>query len=93
LNLAPAGDDAKALSFAPAERHALATYLCSRPVDLASIAADLYVLGSKGNTLVTWDHHSAEEGITIDLQSVGDAGRLLTSLNELGVELELFYTA
>jgi len=92
LGLMAGVDDAEGLSFASTERQALASYLCSRSTDLASISADLYVLGNRGDTLVTWDHHSADEGITIDLQSVSDAGRLLASLNELGAELELFYT-
>jgi hypothetical protein len=84
--------DAEALSFMAAEKHALATYLCSRSTGLAAISADLYVLGRRGDILITWDHHSAVEGISIELQSVGDAGRLLASLNEFGVELDLFYT-
>ena len=91
LGLLPGVDDAAGLSFEAVERQALATYLCSRSTHLAAISADLYVLGSSGNALVTWDHHSADEGITVDLQSVSDAGRLLVSLNELGAELELFY--
>jgi hypothetical protein len=91
LGLMAGVDDAEGLSFAAGERHTLGTYLCTRPTDLASISADLYVLGNRGDTLLTWDHHSADEGISVDLQSVTDAGRLLVSLNELGAELELFY--
>jgi hypothetical protein len=91
LGLMPGVHDAEALSFAATERHALATYLCSRSTGLDSISADLYVLGGKGETLITWDHHSADEGVDVALQSVSDAGRLLVSLNELGVELELFF--
>ena len=92
LKLLAGTDDAAALTFGATERHALATYLCTRPTHLSAGSADLYVFGRKGNALVTWDHHSADEGIGVDLQSVTDAGRLLMSLNELGVELELFYT-
>ena len=92
LELMPDAHDAEALSFAAVERQALARYLCSRSTALDSISADLYVLGRKGDTLVTWDHHSADEGIEVQLQSVSVAGNLLRSLNELGVELELFYT-
>ena len=91
LDLMPGVDDAEGLSFAAVERRALATYLCTRSTALASISADLYVLGNGGDVLVTWDHHSHDEGVTVDLQSVSDAGRLLVSLNELGAELELFY--
>ena len=92
LELLAGADDAAGLSFGSAERHALAAYLCSRSTHISSGTADLYVVGRKGNALVTWDHHSVDEGISVDLQSVSDAGRLLMSLNELGVELELFYT-
>ena len=92
LGLMPGIEDAAALSFSGVERRRLAAYLCSRPTDLASVSADLYVLGSKGEMLVTWDHHSADEGIEVHVQAVSAAGALLASLNELGVELELFYT-
>src|SRR3954465_12418562 len=91
LGLLAGVHDAEALSFAATDRRALATYLCSRSTRLDSISADVYVLGGKGETLITWDHHSADEGIDVALQSVSEAGRLLASLNELGVELELFY--
>lgn len=93
LGLRDGVEDAKGLSFPSAERNQLATYLCSRSIDLASVSADLYVLSSTGQVMVTWDHHSADEGIQVGLQSVEDAGRLLTMLNQLGVELELFYCA
>ena len=92
LDLMGEPGNAKALSFTAAEKHALATYLCTRSTDLGSISADLYILGHRGDILITWDHHSADEGISIELQSVSDASRLLVSLNHFGVELELFYT-
>jgi hypothetical protein len=93
LELMSGAEDAAAFSFAAEERIALASYLCRRSTALSSISADLYVAGRRGLALVTWDHHSADEGISVELQSVTDAGRLLVSLNELGVELELFYSA
>jgi hypothetical protein len=92
LGLMPGLDDAKALAFGALERRELATYLCTRSTALSSVSADLYVIGGSGNTLITWDHHSADEGIEVALQSVSAAGRLLVSLNELGTELELFST-
>src|SRR5829696_9181997 len=69
LGLIPDVENAAGLSFPATERHALARYLCSRATELASVSSDLYVLGCSGDTLVTWDHHSADEGITVDLQS------------------------
>jgi hypothetical protein len=90
LGLMPDVEDAAALEFSGSERAALATYLCTRSTRLSSISADLYVLDSNGEVLVTWDHHSADEGISVAFQSVATAGRLLVSLNELGAELEVF---
>ena len=92
LDLIDEAGNAEAVSFTAAESDAMARYLCTRSTALSSSSADLYVLGGRGDILITWDHHSADEGISIQLQSVSDAGRLLVSLNELGVELELFYT-
>jgi hypothetical protein len=43
-----------------------------------------------GNILVTWDHHTAVEGLSIQFRRVPDA-KLLGSLNDLGAELDLFY--
>jgi hypothetical protein len=42
--------------------------------------------------LVTWDHHTADEGLDVRLQSVAEASRLLVSLNDFGAELEVFYS-
>ncbi len=82
---------AAAISFGPEERSQLAHYLRTRPMSFDSPARDLYVLSGDGNILVTWDHHTADEGLKIELRSIIDAGRLLVLLNELGAELELFY--
>jgi hypothetical protein len=67
--------------------------LCTRPVDIISASSDLYVLEARGDVHVTWDHHTADEGLQVSLQSVPETTRLLASLNDLGVELELFYLA
>jgi hypothetical protein len=71
-------------------RTLLAAYIGSRSTALSSVSADLYVLGCGGDALLTWDHHSADEGISVAFQSAATAGRLLVSLNELGAELEVF---
>jgi hypothetical protein len=88
--LTPASNSA-AISFAQAEQPALVEYLCTRPTNAGSISADLYLLSRKGNSLVTWDHHTADEGLVVHLKSIADTNRLLVSLNELGAELEVFY--
>src|SRR5262245_32200420 len=93
LGLLPASRNAAAISFARTERPELVEFLCARPINVGSVAADLYVLASSGDTLVTWDHHTAAEGLEVKLKSVADTTRLLTSLDELGVELELFFGA
>lgn len=92
LDLGTGGLDVAAIGFGSDERSLLAEYLCTRPTDVGSISADLYVLAGRGGILVTWDHHSAEDGLTIELQSVSDTSRLLISLNEFGAELELLYS-
>jgi hypothetical protein len=84
--------DTGAIAFTRAETPRLAQYLSERPSGAGLVSADLYVLGRKGHALVTWDHHSADEGIDIKLQTVADASKLLVSLNELGVELEMYYS-
>ena len=92
LDILPADPNMAAIAFGPADRARLADYLCTRPTDLASVSADLYTLGASGRTLVTWDHHTADEGLDVRLQSVAEASRLLVSLNDFGAELEVFYS-
>ena len=83
--------DAAAIRFAAAERADLAHYLCTRPVGLDAVSADLYALSESATILLTWDHHTADEGLSVQFQHVSDATKLLATLNELGTELELFY--
>jgi len=59
-------------------------------MNLGATSADLYSLGTSGNALVTWDHHTADGGLTVELRRVDDSNRLLLSLNEIGAELEVF---
>lgn len=79
-----------AIGFASSERDDLGAYLCERPMDLWEASADLYCLTPCGSILVTWDHHTSDEGLTIELRNVDDSNRLLICLNEVGVDLELF---
>jgi hypothetical protein len=92
LDILPADPNMAAIAFGPADRDRLADYLCTRPTDLASVSADLYILGASGRTLMTWDHHTADEGLDVQLQSVAESSRLLVSLNDFGAELEVFYS-
>jgi hypothetical protein len=87
-----AGDtDAAAIRFDGDERASLSNYLCTRAVDIAAVSADLYAVSASGSVLLTWDHHTAEEGLDLQFRRVPDAGRVLGALNDLGAELELFY--
>ena len=92
LDILPTDPNMTAIAFGPADRAQLANYLCTRSTDLASVSADLYILSASGRTLVTWDHHTADEGLEVRLQSVAEASRLLVSLNDFGAELEVFYS-
>ena len=80
-----------AISFASSERAGLGSYLCERPMDLWEASADLYFLTPSGDVLVTWDHHTADECLTVQLCKVDDSNRLLVALNEIGADLEVSY--
>jgi hypothetical protein len=90
LHIIESGEVA-AILFRPPDRQKLIGYLCTRSMDIEGFSADLYVLSTSGNVLVTWDHHTASEGLTIQLCKVSQATQLLVALNELGAELEVFY--
>jgi len=85
----PPGTDA--IRFGASERGHLSAYLCTRDMDLGSVSCDLYVVAASGTVLVTWDHHTSEDGLEINLRDVDEAGSLLAKLNTIGAELELFY--
>ena len=80
-----------AILFRPPDRQKLVEYLCTRPMDIGGFSVDLYVLSTSGGVLLTWDHHTASEGLTIQLCKVEQATQLLVALNELGAELEVYY--
>jgi len=84
---------AEALLYQSQERPALARYLATRSIDLAEASADLYALSGNGRILVTWDHHTADEGLSVSLLDIDTASGLLVSLNALGAEMEVFYAA
>ena len=90
LHIIESGEVA-AILFRPPDRQKLIEYLCTRPMDIGGFSADLYVLSTSGNVLVTWDHHTVSEGLTIQLCRVPQATQLLVALNELGAELEVYY--
>lgn len=91
LGILDGDDNAAAIRFQAPELSTLADYLCTRPMSLSEVSADLYAVADPGTILLTWDHHTADEGLSIQFRRVPDATRLLGALNELGAELELFY--
>jgi hypothetical protein len=93
LDLLPKESSASAIRFEASERSDLSLYLCTRSMDLRSASADLYAVAASGTILVTWDHHTAGEGLSIGLQRISDASRLISALNDCGAELEVFYAA
>jgi len=83
--------EVEALAFDPAERNELCSYLCKRDMNIGSISSDLYALSADGNTIVTWDHHTADEGLCVALREVKTASKLLAELNDFGAELEVYH--
>ncbi|HVP76558.1 MAG TPA: hypothetical protein VMV04_01555 [Thermodesulfobacteriota bacterium] len=79
-----------AILFRSPDRQKLVEYLCTRPMDIGGFSADLYVLSTSGKVLLTWDHHTAREGLAIQLCKVSQTTQLLVGLNELGAELEVY---
>ena len=50
------------------------------------------VVAGNGNTILTWDHHTADAGLAIQLRDVSETSRLIAELNTLGTEFEVLYT-
>jgi hypothetical protein len=84
--------DAEALVFDASERERLCAYLCTRDMSMGAASQDIYLLGADANLLVTWDHHTADEGLCVDVRDTKQSSALLSDLNTRGAELELFYT-
>jgi hypothetical protein len=91
LGLLDVESEGAAIRFSEGELASLSTYLRSRPVAPWRSTADLYVLSESGQILMTWDHHSYDEGLSICFRQVPTATKVLGELNELGAELEVFF--
>jgi hypothetical protein len=81
-----------AVSFSAGDRESLCKYLRTREMTLSSASADLYAVAGNGNTILTWDHHTADEGLVIQLRDISETSRLLAELKTLGTEFEVLYT-
>ena len=84
-------DDFAAILVKAPERPILVNYLCTRSTSREFASADLYVVSKSGNILITWDHHTLAEGLSIQFQQVKDASQVLLALNEFGAELDVYY--
>ncbi len=91
LQLLVGKDDFAAILVKASERPSLVNYLCTRPTSREFASADLYVVSKSGNILITWDHHTAREGLSVKFQQIQDASSVLVALNEFGAELEVYY--
>src|SRR5262245_28181566 len=67
LGIPEVDPETEALVFDAAERDQLCSYLCQRDQSLGSVSSDIYAVSCNGNVIVTWDHHTADEGLNIDL--------------------------
>jgi hypothetical protein len=54
--------DAEALVFDSSERERLCAYVCTRDMAMGSASQDIYLVGADGSVLITWDHHTEDEG-------------------------------
>lgn len=90
LGLVEFNDESVAVRFANDERRSLAEYLATRPIRPGELGFDLYAVASEGQALVTWDHHTEDDGLSVQLQRVNDAAKLVASLCAFGSELQVF---
>ena len=51
---------------------------------------DQYLVRNDGKVLISYDHHMFEDGLAIYTNDVPVTNTLLSRLNELGAEIELF---
>jgi len=72
LGLVAGEGEIAAIKFEVSESQKLVDYLCSRSMDIGSTSTDLYLIGDQGKVLVTWDHHTTDEGLVVALKSVSD---------------------
>lgn len=95
LDLVETDRSTAALHFSSEQRSSLAEYLVTRPIDepIGHPSTDLYAVSDSGRILVTWDHHTEDDGLRVELRSTRQASRLLSALCDLGTELELFSAA
>jgi len=90
FGLVELNEDSIAIEFGPEERGSLAEYLATRPMGFDKHGLDLYAIAKDGQALLIWDHHTEDEGLSVDLQHVRDAVAVVASLCGFGTELEMY---
>ncbi|WP_317932560.1 hypothetical protein [Halioxenophilus sp. WMMB6] len=60
---------------------------------IISAGDDRYLVGIRGDLIVTLDHHIFDDGMVIYSSSVGAISNILTDLNEIGAEFALYATS
>jgi hypothetical protein len=86
-----AAENSDALLFEHREMPKLPLLLSDHLKNLKSVKDDLYVLGNSGKLIIKLDHHLMEEGLKLYFNSIDFSNRLLTGLNTLGAEMEIYY--
>jgi len=89
LGLVEVNPESTAIEFGRDARRSLAEYLVTRSMQFGTPGLDLYAVASDGQALVTWDHHTQNEGLCVQLQRVNDATKLVASLCNFGSEFEV----
>jgi len=91
LGLANNAEGAAAVRFNGDENSTFVTFLRPDLKNPRTITRDLYAIGASGEILVTWDHHTFQDGLSVEFSDIARSSRLLTGLNALGAELEVYY--
>ena len=94
FGIAEVQHDAAAILAVRVDAERLITFLYNRFEALQTMEGnDLYLVAGTGQILVTYDHHSPDEGLAIHLNDIAKTSQLLVILNEMGAEMELFSTS
>jgi len=79
--------------FDPSERDQLVGLLCQLYNSGEMIHYDVYILGHNCQVMAAWDHHVFQDGMSVRLNNVEQSNRLITSLNAIGAEFNVYYTS
>lgn len=80
-----------AVQFEKVDRDRLFEELGSTQAIGLSGRSDLYLISEDGKTLLTWDHHTNDEGLVVQFNDVERSNEVLMDLNQVGTEMDLFF--